>query len=127
MNGKSLVELKKAFWEWRKTRAHVKEAAPAVLMMRAREAAVVHGVGAVCRATGVDRRRLAGVSWGASDRSRQARRTPAFSRVEIVAPAASVRPFAEVETGTGLKVRFFGQTPEALGLLSSLFGAGVGR
>jgi hypothetical protein len=35
-----------------------------------------------------------------------------------------MRPFAEVETPAGLKVRLFTETGEALGLLSSLLGAG---
>jgi hypothetical protein len=44
--------------------------------------------------------------------------------VELAAPAATSRPFAEVEMPTGLKVRLFTGTDEALGLLSSLLGAG---
>jgi hypothetical protein len=41
--------------------------------------------------------------------------------VELAAPATA-RPFAEVETPTGMKVRLFTQTDEALDLLSSLCG-----
>jgi hypothetical protein len=41
--------------------------------------------------------------------------------------AATTRPFAEVELPTGLKVRLFTETGEALGLLSSLLGAGDAR
>jgi hypothetical protein len=52
---------------------------------------------------------------------------PSFSRVELAAPAASTRPFAEVETGAGLKLRLFVQTEETLRLLSSLCGVGGGR
>jgi hypothetical protein len=46
-----------------------------------------------------------------------------YSRLELAAPAATARPFAEVETPTGLRVRLFTDTGEALGLLSSLLGA----
>jgi len=45
--------------------------------------------------------------------------------LELAAPTgATPRPFAEVEMPTGLKVRLFTGTDEALGLLSSLLGAG---
>jgi hypothetical protein len=47
-----------------------------------------------------------------------------YSRLELSAPAATARPFAEVEMPTGLKVRLFADTGEALGLLSSLLGTG---
>lgn len=126
MRAESLDELKTAFAEWRSAKLHVREAAPKELVDRARKAAGVHGVGLVSRATRVDRRRLEGVPRGLAGRRKRPTRAPSFSRVELVAPAR-VRPFAEVELGTGLKVRFFEQTPEALGLLSSLCGAGVGR
>jgi hypothetical protein len=49
---------------------------------------------------------------------------PAFSRVELAAPAVAVRPFAELEMAPGLKVRLFTQTDEVLELLSSLLGSG---
>ena len=53
---------------------------------------------------------------------------PTYSRMELAAPAATTaRPFAEVELPTGLKVRLFTETGEALGLLSSLLGAGGPR
>jgi hypothetical protein len=47
-----------------------------------------------------------------------------YSRLELSAPAATARPFAVVEMPTGLRVRLFTDTSEALGLLSSLLGAG---
>jgi len=47
--------------------------------------------------------------------------------LELTAPAATARPFAEVEMPTGLKVRLFTETREALGLLTSLLGAGASR
>jgi hypothetical protein len=53
---------------------------------------------------------------------------PTYSRVEVVAATTGTpRPFAEVETPTGLKVRLFTETGEALGLLSALLGAGGAR
>jgi hypothetical protein len=126
MKAESLDELKAAFAEWRRSKSHVREAAPQELLTRARKATGVHGVGKVSRATRVDRRRLEGVPRVHAGRRARPTGAPSFSRVELVAPARS-RPFAEVELGTGLKVRFFEQTPEALGLLSSLCGAGGGR
>jgi hypothetical protein len=38
-----------------------------------------------------------------------------------------MRPFAEIETRAGLKLRLFAQTDETLGLLSSLCGMGGSR
>jgi hypothetical protein len=52
---------------------------------------------------------------------------PSFSRVEVMAPAATARPFAEIEMPTGLKLRVFAPTHEALGLLSSLCSTGGAR
>jgi hypothetical protein len=44
--------------------------------------------------------------------------------VELASPATRTPAFAEIDTPTGLKVRLFTQTDEALGLLSSLLGGG---
>lgn len=124
MDGESLAELKAAFEKWRRRKQHVREAVPAELLQRARSAAACHGWAAVARATKVDRGRLE------SDRSRGGKRrvsgadSPTYSRLELSAPAATARPFAEVEMPTGLRVRLFTDTGEALGLLSSLLGAG---
>jgi hypothetical protein len=53
---------------------------------------------------------------------------PTYSRVEVAAPEwPTPRPFAEVEMPTGVKVRLFKDTGEALGLLSALIGAGGAR
>jgi len=52
---------------------------------------------------------------------------PAFSRMELAAPAVAIRPFAEVETTAGVKLRLFTATDQVLGLLSSLCGVGGGR
>jgi hypothetical protein len=51
---------------------------------------------------------------------------PKFSRVEIAAPPAG-RPFAEVETAAGLKVRFFAPSAEAFEILSLLCVVGAAR
>jgi hypothetical protein len=124
MDGESLAELKAAFEKWRSKKRHVREAVPAELLQRARAAAVRHGWAAVARATKVDRGRLE------TERSRGEKRrvpgagVPLYSRVELAAPAVTARPFAEVEMPTGLRVRLFTETGEALGLLSSLLGAG---
>jgi hypothetical protein len=124
MDGETLAELKTAFERWRSRKRHVREAVPAELLQRARAAAARHGWAAVARATKVDRGRLE------SDRRRGGKRqvpgtgVPMYSRLELAAPAAMARPFAEVEMPTGLRVRLFTDTGEALGLLSSLLGAG---
>jgi hypothetical protein len=48
--------------------------------------------------------------------------------LEVSAPAAPTsRPFAEVEMPTGVKIRLFTDTGEALGLLSAFLGAGGAR
>lgn len=127
MDGESLAELKAAFEKWRSKKRHVREAVPAELLQRARAAAARHGWAAVARATKVDRGRLE------SDRSRGGKRrvsgtgVPKYSRLELAAPAAPARPFAEVEMPTGVRVRLFTDTGEALALLSSLLGAGGPR
>jgi len=125
--GESLAGLKVAFEEWRRRKRHPREAVPADLLRRACAAARRHGPAAVHRATKVDRGRLK-----VGGRSRTKRRAPvasvaAYSRVELAAPAATSRPFAEVEMPTGVKIRLFTETGEAIGLLSSLLGAGAAR
>jgi hypothetical protein len=124
MDGETVAELKTAFEKWRSRKRHVREAVPAELLQRARAAAGRHGWAEVARATKVDRSRLE------TDRSRGGRKRgpgtggPNYSRLELAAPAATARPFAEVEMPTGLRVRLFTDSGEALGLLSSLLGAG---
>jgi hypothetical protein len=53
-----------------------------------------------------------------------ARIVPAYSRVEVARAAPEERPFAEVETRSGLRIRLFTETGGALGLLSALLDAG---
>ncbi len=53
---------------------------------------------------------------------------PTFSRLELSAPAVtSPRPIAEIETGSGVTLRVFEQTPEMMGLLSTVCGFGGAR
>jgi hypothetical protein len=47
--------------------------------------------------------------------------------VELAAPAVAVRPFAEIETKAGVKLRLFTPTDQLLGLLSWMCGVGGGR
>jgi hypothetical protein len=126
MDGESLVDLKAAFDEWRSRKRHEREAVPGDLLRRACAAARHHGPAAVARATKVDRGRLK--TGGARGKKRRApapaASAPTYSRLDLAAPAvATVRPFAEVEMPTGLKVRLFTDAAEAIGLLSSLLGA----
>ena len=133
MADESLAELREAFTAWRRRKRHAREAVPGDLIARARAAARHHGPAAVGRATGVQRDRLvvarAERGAGAKRSAAAASIVPAYSRVEIAAPAASPseRPFAEVEGPSGLKVRLFIESGGALGLLSALLGAGGGR
>jgi hypothetical protein len=125
----SLVELSAAFAEWRSRKRHAREAAPADLMKRACAAVRRHGPTAVARATKIRADRLTIGPIGRRSRRRvvPAASVPTFSRIEIAAPSGPVRPFAEVEMPTGLKVRLFTQTDEAFGLLSSLLVAAGAR
>lgn len=128
----SLEELESAFADWRSTKKHAREAMPKELLDRARRAAQKHGLKDVVRAIRVDRSRLfRNVAAGAGRTRKKSRKkastgsAPAFSRLELSAPSApSVRPLAEVETVTGVKLRVFEETPEMLSLLSAACGFG---
>jgi hypothetical protein len=120
MKRESLNGLKAAFEEWRSKKRYRQEPVPAALLERARRVARHHGSAAVARATKVDSGRLSAQGRG----RRVPVQAPAFSRVELAAPAVAVRPFAELEMAPGLKVRLFTQTDEVLELLSSLLGSG---
>ena len=125
MDGESLAALKAAFEAWRSRKRHVREAVPTELLQRARAAIRRHGPAAVARATKVERVRLETGRRPGKKRRVPGAGVPTYSRMELAAPAATTaRPFAEVELPTGLKVRLFTETGEALGLLSSLLGAG---
>lgn len=140
----SLAKLQSAFHRWRSKKGHVRERVPAELMDRARRSAVVHGVRAVALAAKLDQTRLgqrvaadvkserkaarrsarSGTGSMAGKARRKAARAPSFSRLEIPVSLGAPRPLAEAETPGGLKLRVFALTPETLGLLSALNGAG---
>jgi hypothetical protein len=130
----SLDGLRSAFEEWRRSKKHAREAIPEELRARARRAMERHGVRAVVGVTRVEGARLL--------RSRRAgrkaedekptggkpRSVPMFSRLEVSAPSTPrLCPIAEVETGAGVTLRLFEQTPELMGLLSAVCGLGGGR
>jgi hypothetical protein len=125
----SLEKLSTAFEEWRTQKKYPREKMPEELLRRARRAARAYGYRPVACATKVDRRRLkgAGVPVAADGSGRGPVATPAYSRVEWVGPATSARPFAELETPSGVKLRFYSPTPEALHLLASVCAPGGGR
>ncbi len=129
----SIDELECAFAEWRRMKEHAREPVPEALLARARRATTKHGVPAVVGVTRVERARLfrstparktAPGATGAKPKG-VPRSVPAFSRLDLSAPSAPSRhPIAEVETGSGVKLRVFEQTPEMMGLLSAVFGFG---
>lgn len=124
MQSESLEGLKAAFEEWRSRRRHVREAIPAGLVERARQAARSYGPAEVARATKVCRSRLAlGGRGRRGGRRERATRVPAYSRVALTVPATA-RAFVELETVAGLKVRFFSESAEALALISTLCSGG---
>jgi hypothetical protein len=132
----SLEDLASAFAQWRRRNKHAREPTPEELLARARRAAKKHGLTAVVRVTRVERARLfrnapAGRA-GREETSKKARRAkvassdvPTFPRLELGAPLETgVRPLVEVETGTGVRLRVFEETPEMLRLLSAACGLG---
>jgi hypothetical protein len=119
MRAESLDELKAAVEDWRSRKRYPQEALPDDLLNRARRAIGVHGLGPVVRATKIDRTRIKTGRARRGKSTRPAATVPTFSRVDLAAPPPT-RPFAEVEMPTGVKVRIFTQTDEALDLLSSL-------
>ena len=109
---------------------------PEKLLARARRTAKKHGVAAVVRVTRVERARLfrnrpaRTKAQGTMRRAPKGPResVPTFSRLELSAPSVSrTCPIAEVETGSGVTLRVFEQTPEMVGLLSAVFGHGGAR
>jgi hypothetical protein len=132
----SLKDLESAFAEWRQGKKHAREPTPDELLARARRAVEKHGLKAVVAATRVERARLfrnvAGGGAGPEKTSRKPRRAkassmgvPTFSRLELGGGSGpNARPLAEVETGTGVRLRVFEQTPEMLKLLSVACGFG---
>lgn len=132
----SLDELKSAFAKWRSRKKHVREPMPGELLARARDATKMHGVAAVVGVTRVERGRLFRVKPAHTKQQApmrtepqgEPRSVPAYSRLELSAPAASSpRPIAEIETGSGVTLRVFEQTPEMVRLLSAMCGVGGAR
>jgi hypothetical protein len=131
----SLDELKSAFAAWRKSKKYARETIPEELLARARRAAKAHGMAAVVRVTRLERARLLRSTRMPTSRKPQSAESkkqqgvpmalPRFSRLELGAPlVAGARPIAEVETGTGVKLSVFEETPAMMGLLSSVCGVG---
>ena len=129
----SLDELKSAYAEWRAGKKYAREPMPEELLARARRATKKHGETAVVRATRVERSRLfrskprrRKTQAATREKTKSAPRpVPTFSRLDLDAPsAAGPRPIAEVETATGVKLRVFEETPEMMGLLSTVCGFG---
>jgi hypothetical protein len=128
----TLPELKSVFEKWRRERANIRVPIPQALIERAQRAAASHGRAAVREATRIPARRL--TSSRAPDAGRAARRVgppksridaiPAFSRVDLKAPHVAIHPLAEVETPSGVKLRIFGVTSEALALVNALCSKG---
>ncbi|MEJ2238298.1 MAG: hypothetical protein P8X82_08385 [Gemmatimonadales bacterium] len=132
MKVESLDDLRSAFADWRKTKKYRQEAIPARLLARAQQCASRHGAREVARATGIDRSRLLQVkiapevaeAGSARKASATVRRSPEYSRLNLSPPSVTRNPVAELETGAGVKLRLFEQTPEMLGLLRALCGVG---
>jgi hypothetical protein len=131
----SLEGLRLAFKEWRGSKKHAREAIPEELRARARRAMERHGLRAVVGVTRVEAgrllrsRRAARKAGDERARGEQPRLvTPTFSRLEVSAPTTPrLRPMAEVETGSGVTLRLFEQTPELMELLSVVCGLGGAR
>ena len=129
----SLNELQAAFAAWRSQKKHARESMPEELVARAHRAAKKHGERAVVRATRVERGRLfrhppTGRTTQVPGKRAEAKPqpVPAFTRVELSAQSTppSPRLIAEVETGSGVTLRVFEQTPELVGLLTAVCGLG---
>lgn len=129
MKVETLEELKAGFEGWRSKKRHMREPVPSDLRERAHRAIDVYGLGVVARATKLDQSRLK------AERGQCAAagtKVPSYSRMDLASPAmaataATERPFAEVETPAGLKVRIFTHTREAVGLVTSLLVVGGAR
>jgi len=129
----SLAELRSAFADWRRRKKYAREAMPEELLARERRATEKHGVTAVVGVTRGERARLcrsrpAGRKGPDEKRKGEPREVATFSRLELSGPSAPrPRPIAEVETGSGVRLRVFEQTPELMGLLSAVCGLGGTR
>ena len=119
----SLEQLSEAFSEWRTRKRHLREEIPAELLRRARQTARAYGVNRVAREVKVDRRRLEGPRAGDGGPAA----TPSYSRVELTGTERPPGAFAELEMPSGIKLRFYSQTPETMELLFLVCGTGGGQ
>jgi hypothetical protein len=124
MKVETLEELKAAFEGWRSKKRHGREPIPSDLRERTHRAIDVYGLGVVARAAKLDQSRLKAER---GQRTGAGATVPSYSRMELASPAVAERPFAEVETPGGLKVRIFTHTAEAVGLVTSLLVMGGAR
>ena len=126
----TMEELSAAFEGWRSKKRHVREAVPSELRERVHRAIDVYGLGVVARATRLEPSRLKaehGRRTPSRTRKRSGAMVPSYSRLELAPPTVvAERPFAEVETPAGVKVRLFGATTETMGLVTSLLAAAGG-
>ncbi len=128
MKVETLEELQAAFCNWRSKKRHLREPVPSDLRERAHRAIDVYGVGVVAMATKLDQTRLKAERTGRERSEIGPMAPPPYSRMELAPPvAAAERPFAEVETPAGVKVRLFTPTAEAVGLVTSLLAMGGAR
>jgi hypothetical protein len=128
MKVETLDELKAAFDDWRSKKRHAREPVPSELRRRAHRASDVYGLGVVAKAMKLDQARLKSEHARRGERSEAGPMAPSYSRMELAPPrAAAERPFAEVETPAGVKVRLFASTAEAVGLVTSLLAMGGAR
>jgi len=126
----SLEQLRGAFGVWRAGKRHRQEKMPEELLKQALRAARKHGVARVVRVVKVDRRRLAGGRASVrAERESQVRTptAPSYSRLPLMGPSSSPPPFAELEMPSGVKLRLYSQTQEAIHLLTSMCSVGVSR
>ena len=128
MKVETLDELKAAFDDWRSKKRQLREPVPSELRRRAHRAIDAYGLGVVARATKLDQTRLK-TEHAPGERSEAGPMAPPYSRMELTPPVAAPveRPFAEVETPSGVKVRLFTPTAEAMGLVTSLLAMGGER
>lgn len=116
----SLDKLQTMFKEWRRSKQYHTERIPAMLLKRAQRAAKVYSIQRVVEATGVYRARLKGAARTVPVADAKTEiMMPTFSRIEVAAPVGGRLPLAEAESVTGVKLRIFFSSAEAMGLLSS--------
>lgn len=129
MRVESLELLSAAVAGWRSEKKHKREKMPEGLLKRARLAAKTHGVNTIVRALRVDRRRLegAGASGEAGGQGPGPESAPAYSRVALAGLGGFAPAFAELELPSGTKLRLYSDSPQALGLLAQVCGAGGAR